>query len=130
MPAYIAQRLEEILAYHKKSLAKSRILVLGVTYKKDVKDLRKSPALDLIDILQKRRVKVSYYDPIIPYLRWQQINLKSIKLNKNSLKQFDCVVIATDHSNVDYKFILKNSSLIFDARNIYAKISHKKIIKL
>ena len=65
MPGYIVSRLEEILAARNKSLSDSRILIIGVTYKKDIRDLRKAPALDVIDILQKRNVKVSYYDPII-----------------------------------------------------------------
>ena len=130
MPSYIVKRLEQILIARNKSLSNCRILIIGVTYKKDVKDLRKSPALDLIDILQRRDIKVSYFDPLIPFLRLNHINLRSLKLNKKNLSQFDCVVIVTNHSNLDYNFILKNSSLIFDTRNVYAKIKDKKIIKL
>ncbi len=130
MPTYIVKRLEGILISHNKSLANSRILIIGVTYKRDVKDLRKSPALDVIDILQKRNIRVAYYDPIISYLRINDINLKSIKLNKINLAKFDCAIIITDHSIIDYDFLLENSSLIFDTRNVYAKVKHKKIIKL
>ncbi|MBU1871873.1 MAG: nucleotide sugar dehydrogenase [Candidatus Omnitrophica bacterium] len=130
MPAYIVKRMEEALAANNKSLAKSKILILGATYKKDIKDLRKSPALDIIDILQKKRVKVSYFDPIIPYLKFKHINLKSINFNRATLGKFDCAIIVTDHSNIDYRLLLKNSRLIFDTRNKYAKVKSKKIIRL
>ncbi len=130
MPGYIVSRLEEILAARNKSLSDSRILIIGVTYKKDIKDLRKAPALDVIDILQKRNVKVSYYDPIIPYLKFKDIDLKSMRLNRKNLAKFDCTVIVTDHSAVNYGLLLKSSALIFDTRNVYSKVQDKKIIKL
>ena len=130
MPQYIVKRLEELLEKHNKKLKKAKILILGVTYKKDIKDLRKSPALDIIDILQKRKVFVSYYDPLIPYLKLDRINLKSIPLIAQNLKKFDCVVIATDHSKLNYDFILKYARLIFDTRNVYKNLTHPKIIKL
>ena len=108
----------------------SRILVIGVAYKKDVKDLRKSPALDIIEILQKKKIAVSYYDPLIPYLKLNHINLQSINLTAQGLSRFDCVVIATDHTCVDYGFILKNAKFIFDLRNVYGKVKNKKIFRL
>ena len=130
MPTYIVQRLEEILVSQNKSLAESRILIIGVTYKSDVKDLRKSPALDVIALLQQRNIRVAYYDPLIPYLRINHINLRSIKFNRSTLAKFDCVVVIIDHSKIDYGFLLKNSSLIFDTRNVYARTKYKKIIRL
>ena len=130
MPEYIVQRLEYALKEKNIKLKKAKILVIGVTYKKDIKDLRKSPSLDIIDILQKREVKVSYYDPLIPYLKLNHINLRSIDLSGAVLKKFDCVVIATDHSSLDYSRILKNSRLILDARNAYRGINSNKVKKL
>ena len=130
MPGYIVSRVEEILKKKGISLAKARILVLGATYKKDIKDLRKSPALDIIDILLKNKIKVDYFDPLIPYLKFNHINLKSIKLDSRHLEKFDCVIIATDHTGLDYALILKNSKLIFDARNVYAGIKDRKVVKL
>ena len=130
MPEYVVESVSYILDKNKKTLNKSNILVVGVTYKKDVKDLRKSPALDIIEILRKRNVSVSYYDPLIPYLKLNRINLRSIELKKSELANFDCVVIATDHSNVDYDFILKNSKLIFDTRCIYKGSKDKKVVIL
>ncbi|MEW6170958.1 MAG: nucleotide sugar dehydrogenase, partial [Candidatus Omnitrophota bacterium] len=85
MPNYIVDRIEKILEDKNKKINKSKILIIGVTYKKDVKDLRKSPALDIIEILQKNKINVAYYDPLIPYLKLNHIDLKSINLNKTIL---------------------------------------------
>ena len=103
---------------------------MGVTYKKDVKDLRKSPALDIIGILRGKKISVFYHDPLIPYLKLHSINLKSVDLNAKNLKKFDCVIIATDHSQIDYRFLLKNSHFIFDTRNVYAKTKSRKVVRL
>jgi UDP-N-acetyl-D-glucosamine dehydrogenase len=130
MPGYIVLRVEEILKKKGIPLAKARILVLGATYKKDIKDLRKSPALDIIDILLKNKIKVDYFDPLIPYLKFNHIDLRAIKLDSRHLEKFDCVIIATDHTRIDYALILKNSKLIFDARNVYAGIKDRKVVKL
>jgi len=130
MPVYIVERMERLLKEKNISLKNSKILVLGVTYKKDIKDLRKSPSLDIIDILQKMKVKVFYSDPLIPYLKFNHTNLRSIILNKGNLKKFDCVVIATEHTAFDYSFIANNAKLIFDTRNVYKNIGNKKITKL
>lgn len=130
MPEYITERVIDLLKERKKKLRKINILVVGATYKKDIKDLRKSPSLDIIDIFQDKNINVSYHDPIIPYLKVGNINLKSLDLNKRLLNDVDCVIISTDHSNVDYKFILNNSKLIFDTRNVYKNINNKKVIKL
>ncbi len=129
MPSYIVERLRSILKKKNKSLAKSKILILGATYKNDVKDLRKSPSLDIIELLLKSKAGVSYYDPYIPYLNFPDINLQSISLNKDSLAKFDCVIVATDHRCVDYNFILKNSRIVFDTRNVY-KNQGEGIVKL
>lgn len=129
MPQYAVTRISAILARQKKSLKQSKVLVIGVTYKKDVKDLRKSPSLRLIELLQEKKCPVSYFDPLIPYLAVNTIHLKSVRLDKNTLAQCDCVVIATDHSVIDYKKILRHSQRIFDIRNVYKGITSSKIIK-
>lgn len=131
MPLYIVDRLESLLKESRIKIKGAKILIMGVTYKKDIKDLRKSPGLDIIEILQERKSRVSYYDPLTPYLRiGHDINLRRIELSASSLKQFDCVVIATDHSKVDYDFILRNSKLIFDTRNVYRGKPNRKVSKL
>ncbi len=130
MPSYAVGRIKELLEKQKKKLEHSKILVVGVTYKKDVKDLRKSPPLRLIELFKAQGVHVSYFDPIIPYLKIGTIDLASIVLTPKSLAGFDCVVIATDHSDVDYKLILKSAKMIFDTRNVYGELRNKKVIKL
>ena len=130
MPEYVIERVGEALQGQGVPLAKARILVIGATYKKDIKDLRKSPALDIISGLQRRGVRVAYHDPLIPYLRLNDIHLASLALTAKALAGFNCVVIATDHSAVDYAFILKNARSIFDARNVYARLKNRKVFKL
>jgi len=130
MPEYVVGRVEEILKTKKIPFRKARILIVGVTYKKDILDLRKSPPLDIIYALQKRNIFVSYFDPIVPYLKLGHINMKSIEFKKNVLEKFDCVVIATDHSHVDYDFLLCNTKLIFDTRNVYKNSIDKKVVLL
>ncbi len=130
MPQYVIERVWKILSEKGIRPDGAKILVVGVTYKKDIKDLRKSPPLDIIDILQKCNSSVSYYDPLIPYLKIDNINLKSVKFDKNVLNKFDCVIIAADHSSLDYDAILKNSKLIFDTRNVYKGVACDKIFRL
>jgi len=130
MPAYVVKRIEEALLTEGIKLKSARILLIGLTYKRDVKDLRKSPALDIFEILKKRSAHVLYHDPLIPYLKFAGLNYKSLPLTQANLGKFDCVVIATDHSKLNYRLILKNSRLIFDARNIYKGKAAGKIVRL
>ena len=130
MPEYVVNRIKLLFKQKGIKIEQAKILVLGVTYKKDVKDLRKSPALDIISFLKKAKTKVFYYDPLIPYLKFSRFNLKSIDIKKMDLAFFDCVVVITDHSKVDYGLILKKSKLIFDTRNIYIGKKNDKVIRL
>ncbi|MFH1360961.1 MAG: nucleotide sugar dehydrogenase [Candidatus Omnitrophota bacterium] len=130
MPIYVASRIQEVLKSRGVWIRDAKILVMGVTYKKDVKDLRKSPSIKLIEILQALHCKVDYYDPIIPYLKVDTIDMESIKFQKQQFSKYDCVVIATDHSRVNYEELLKNARVIFDIRNVYAKVKSPKIVKL
>ncbi|MDO9572806.1 MAG: nucleotide sugar dehydrogenase [Candidatus Omnitrophota bacterium] len=130
MPEYVATRIQEALFKKNGKNKTAKILVVGVTYKKDIKDLRQSPSIDLIKNLQTKGHLVSYYDPLIHYLKIKDINLKSVKITKNNLIRFDCVVIATDHSKIDYKFLLNNAQLIFDTRNVYQGVSKEKVVRL
>lgn len=130
MPVYAISRLKDILEGRKKKLENSKILIVGVTYKKDVKDLRKSPPLRLIELLEQRGVTVSYFDPLIPYLKIGSIDLQSVVLNEKNLSSFDIVVVATDHSDVNYKLISKSAKMIFDTRNVFSGVKNKKVIRL
>ena len=129
MPKYTVGRVVKLLKTKGISISKAKVLVLGVTYKKDVKDLRESPALDIIEELRKRKAKVSYFDPLIPYLRIGNINLKSISLSRSNLQKYDCVVIIANHSSINYDFLRKNAKLIFDTRNAYKK-NYSNIVRL
>ncbi len=121
MPGYIVKRVQRLLEREGKDIKKARILILGATYKKDVKDLRESPSLDIIDILRNKNIKVDYFDPFIPYLAINKINLKRVPLTKTNIKKYDCVILVTNHSSVDYELVQKNAKLIFDSRNVYKR---------
>ncbi len=129
MPHYVVERVQEVLEEANKSIDNANILILGVTYKKDVKDLRESPALEIIEYLQHAKAKVTFSDPYIPYIKLNGINLKGTKLTKANLKKSDCVVLITDHSDTDYNFVQQNSKLIFDTRNVY-KGKFDNVVKL
>ena len=130
MTQYAVERLHDILAGKKIKLKGAKVLVLGVTYKKDVKDLRKSPPLKLISLLQAAGCQVDYCDPIIPYLEISGIHQKSVPLTPKMVKSYDCVVVATDHTKVDYMLVRRHAKLIFDIRNVYKNTPDAKVIKL
>ncbi|HPM43004.1 MAG TPA: nucleotide sugar dehydrogenase, partial [Candidatus Omnitrophota bacterium] len=131
MPHYVLEKVVSGLNEHKKALNGSKVLVLGVAYKKDVKDLRESPSIEIIALLQKNGAKVSYYDPLLPYLKMDGIDLDSVKFTKDVFKSADCVVIVTDHSDVDYDFVLESSKLVIDTRNVLKHVEKReKIVKL
>jgi len=118
MPHYVISKVIEGLNERKLALKGAKVLVLGVAYKKDVKDLRESPALEIVDMLNKKGAVVSYYDPYLPFLKINDIDLTSVKFSKETFKNADCVVIVTDHSNVDYDLVARHARLIVDTRNV------------
>jgi len=131
MPYYVAHKVMEALNGHGKSVKGSKVLVLGIAYKKDVDDLRESPAIELIRILREMGAVVSYNDPYIPIAvsHHDELKMKSVPLSARELKKYDCVLIATDHSAYDFKMIVSNSSLVVDTRNATAGIKGRKIVK-
>ncbi|MDC3043620.1 nucleotide sugar dehydrogenase [Candidatus Pelagibacter sp.] len=120
----------------RESLKKNNIkkaLIIGVAYKKDLDDTRESPSIDVIKILEKKKIIVDFFDPNVKYLKSRKLNKdkkSKMSLNSSMLRKYDAVYILTDHSNVDYKLIQKNSKLIIDTRNVYSKENEKKILKL
>jgi UDP-N-acetyl-D-glucosamine dehydrogenase len=128
MPEYIVERIQKSLAWRNQKLKNAKILVMGVTYKRDIKDLRKSPSIDVLNSLKKHGAVISYFDPLIPFLKLHNLDLKSIKLTPQAIAKFDCVLIATDHSGVDYTAILNHARLIFDSRNVF-KGKHKEKVE-
>jgi UDP-N-acetyl-D-glucosamine dehydrogenase len=116
MPEVVVQRVADALNEAKKSVKGSRILVLGVAYKRDIDDMRESPALDVIELLRRRGGDVSYHDPHVPTIRIEEHHvMKSVPFDK--LETYDCVVVVTDHTSVDYARLVKEAKLVFDTRN-------------
>lgn len=121
-PYFVVQKISEALNDNNKTIKGSKILILGAAYKKNIDDLRESPSLKLIEILEDRGAIVDYSDPYIPVLpntRKYQLNLKSVELTSENLQKYDAVVLSTDHDNFDYDLIYKSSNLIIDTRNAF-----------
>ena len=130
MPYHVVATTMEALNRQRKSLNGSKVIVLGVAYKKDIDDLRESPALTIIELLQKEGAQVSYNDPFFSYVghgRKYSLEMQNTTLDK--LEQFDAVVIVTDHSSYDYPSIVARSQLIIDTRNATRGIDSPKIIR-
>ncbi|MBI4482246.1 MAG: nucleotide sugar dehydrogenase [Acidobacteria bacterium] len=129
MPEFVFTKICKALNQAKKPVNGSRILVLGVAYKKDVGDVRESPSLDIMRLLQADGAQVDYYDPHVPTLEVDELHMRSIQYEAERLREYDCVVIVTDHSAFDYDGIAQNAPLIFDSRNAL-KRNAPNIIKL
>lgn len=124
MPRYVIDKLQEGLNEHERSLKGSKVLVLGLAYKKDIDDPRESPSFELIELLLHRGAKVSYHDPHIPTApsmrSWPDLPpLESQALTPELLKSVDAVLISTEHSAVDYDLVVKNAKLVIDTRGVY-----------
>ena len=132
MPDYVVNKLVAALNAQGKSIKGARVLLLGLSYKKDLDDLRESPSLKLIALLKRHRAKVDYNDPHVPKtrkLRDYDLKMSSVQLTEKNLRKYDCVLISTDHSAYDYPFIVKNSKLVVDTRNATGKIRSGKIVR-
>ncbi|MDD5458083.1 MAG: nucleotide sugar dehydrogenase [Phycisphaerae bacterium] len=134
MPHYVVKKAMEALNDRKKALNGSKILVLGLAYKKDIDDLRESPSIELIELLREKGTKVDYNDPYIPKTpkqRKHELKMQSKKLSVEMLKTYDLVLIATDHSDYDYDWIVENAQIVVDTRNATANVSknRNKIVK-
>ncbi len=117
MPQYVLGKIADALNDAGKPINGSRILILGVAYKADVGDLRESPALDLIHLLEEKGALVSYHDPYVPRFDVDGLDMACVDLNRQTLQEADCVVITAAHSSYDWDWIVANSRLIVDTRN-------------
>ena len=121
IPHYVVERIGKGLNDRSRSVRGSKILVLGVAYKKDVDDVRESPALEIMEILQGKGAILSYSDPYIPRLHKMRAydfsNMSSLPLTEDLLKNQDVVLITTDHTNVNYQWVVDHAALIIDTRN-------------
>jgi len=118
MPEYWVGRVVDGLNERGKAVRGSRVLVLGVAYKKDIEDIRESPALDVIRLLQQRGADVEYHDPHVPRFREDGVELVSLPLTAEILRRADCVVIVTDHTAIDYALVAREAALIVDTRHV------------
>ncbi len=122
MTEHIAHRIGRALNDDKKSIRGSKILIVGVAYKKDIDDIRESPALRIIHLLKHKGAKITYHDPNVKNVG----PLKSLDLTQNTINEQDAIVIITDHTNIDYKSLGKHAKLIVDTRNIMATVKNPK----
>jgi UDP-N-acetyl-D-glucosamine dehydrogenase len=132
MPRYVVGKVQDALNNQSKSLKGSRVLVLGVAYKPDIDDLRESPALDVIGLLEQKGAEVLYHDPHIPCLRHDGWERESVSDLMEAVRSTDCVVIITNHSSYDYKAILEAARVVVDTRNALGSAGrdHPKVVRL
>ena len=125
VPYWVVQKLSETLNEHKKCLNGSKIMLLGAAYKKNVDDMRESPALVLIELLRKTGAKICYHDPhipVLPYTRHFKFEMNSVDLTPENLAAQDAVLIVTDHDKVDYQMVVDYAPLVVDTRNAIARL--------
>jgi UDP-N-acetyl-D-glucosamine dehydrogenase len=130
MPYYVVDETAAALNEHRKPLKGSRVLVLGMAYKRDIDDLRESPSLTIIELLQRRGVLVDYNDPFFPSVgrgRHYDLHMRSTPLDK--IAEYDCVLIVTDHSTYDFAAIVRDAQLVVDTRNATRGIHSPKIVR-
>jgi UDP-N-acetyl-D-glucosamine dehydrogenase len=130
MPYFVVQSTAAALNKQRKTLNGANVLVLGVAYKKDIDDLRESPSLTIIELLQKEGANVRYNDPYFAFVgRGRKYDLQMANTPLEDLGQYDCVIIVTDHSDYDYEKIVKESKLVIDTRNATKKIQAVNIVR-
>ena len=134
IPYYVVTKIQDALNERGKNIKGAKILILGVAYKKDVDDARESPALTIMDLLNKKGASLLYHDPFIPVLppfRKYSFKLKSTPLTRSLLHRIDAAVVVTDHSQIDYEWVAKHAPLVIDTRNVTKNLKRwkKKIVK-
>ena len=130
MPSFTVGRIADALNEKAKSLRGANVLALGVAYKKDVTDIRESPALEVLHKLDEKGAILSYADPYVPHIEVNGTDLNAVELTPDVLKSADCVVMLTDHSAFDAEFIVKHSPLIVDCRNAFQDFLDPHILRL
>ena len=128
MPLFVVEKVQAALNEHSKPVKGSRIHVVGVAYKRNVSDVRESPALDIMGLLERRGAVVSYTDPHVPELQWEGGNLTSQPLER--AREADCAVIVTDHAGLDYRRLVEMVPVVVDTRNVLRGFDSDKIVRL
>jgi len=134
MPAFVVQKLTDALNEREKSVKGSKILLVGVSYKRDLDDTRESPALKVLDLLVRKGARIDYHDPYVPVLgrsRRYNFQMRSVPIDAAALAAYDAVVITTDHTGIDYVDLVNHSSLVIDTRNATARVvdGREKIVR-
>lgn len=130
MPSYVLKKIAKSMNERKKSINGSKILILGISYKKNVDDMRESPSVFLMEKLRDEGAIIDYSDPhvpVFPKMREHKFDLKSVELTAQSLKSYDCVVLTTDHDKFNYDLIIKNADLVVDTRGKYRERTHNLV---
>ncbi|HEX7137320.1 MAG TPA: nucleotide sugar dehydrogenase [Vicinamibacterales bacterium] len=130
MPDYVVERVAEALNTMRKPINGSKVLLVGVAYKKDVNDMRESPALDILELLSRRGAQVTYADPWVPELNHGATTMRSLELSAALEQKPDCAVICTDHAAFDYDALVKSGTLIVDTRNALRGVKAASIFRL
>ena len=130
MPYYVVERLASALNTHRKPLAGSRVLILGIAYKANIDDMRESPAIKIAELLLVKEADVVYHDPFVSEFSVGGVSIPQVELTAESLAEIDAVVVVTDHSDVDYALVVEASKLILDTRNALKAFDDVKVVRL
>ena len=130
MPKYLVQEIAGVLNTHGKPVKGSKILIMGLTFKRDIADTRESAALKLADALLKSEAVLSYHDPYVPSIAINGTTYSSVPLTPEAIRGYDLLVITSDHSNVDYGLVAESGRLIYDTRNALRDFRSKNIYRL
>jgi UDP-N-acetyl-D-glucosamine dehydrogenase len=125
MPSYVVTRITDVLNDKGKAIKGSKVLIVGVAYKKDVSDMRESPAIDVVELLHKKGAEISFVDPYVPVFQEGSMRLESLPADVDASK-FDIAVIVTDHTDFDYAKLVKTAPVVFDARNATRSVTGPK----
>lgn len=129
MPRYVVNKINDALNESSKAIKNAKVLIVGVSYKKDLNDIRESPALDIIQLLRNRGAQVAFHDPYVPEIWLDGLLLEAVSLDRG-LEGVDCTVIVTNHSSINYRKVVEGSPLVIDTRNATKGMSNSKIVKL
>jgi UDP-N-acetyl-D-glucosamine dehydrogenase len=132
MPEYVVRKVARALNEDERSVKGSHVLILGIAYKRDIDDMRESPALDVMRLLEDRGARVDYHDPFVASFRENGHHKSGVPLSRDVLERVDAVVIITDHSGVDYQLVTDHARLVVDTRNATSRLkpSRARIVPL
>ena len=130
MPRHVVELISSGLNHTQKSINGSKIMILGLAYKKNINDFRESPAIDILQLLSNLDADIIYHDPYIPEITIESKKFISQNIDEKNLSSSDICVVVTDHDNIDYNLVLRHSHIIVDTRNVYKDIDSDKVIRL